>query len=85
MLYSFADFLEESGEDKNYFINGKKICHNDGAETTIAKNYIEVIRVSVEEIFGNGVEFQIEFKSPNEKIRDSIFIKIFHTEKIRCN
>ena len=43
------------------------------------------MRIFVEEVFENGVELNIELESPNEKIRDAIFVKIFHNKKIIYN
>lgn len=81
MLKSFKNFLIDTKKEK-YTIDGRRIRRCWGRENSIATNYVDITRIFIEEVFENGIELNIEFESPNQKIYGAVFAKIAHTEKI---
>ena len=82
MQESLEEFLTNTKENNNYILGRKKVRLKIGSGDVIAANHVDIMCIFAEEIFENGIELNIELKSPDEKIRGAIFVKIFHDKKI---
>ena len=82
MQESLEEFLTNTKENNNYILGKKKIRLRNVKEDVIATNHVDIMCIFVEEIFENGVELNVKLESPDEEIRDDIFVKIFHDKKI---